>query len=202
MVKLKTTMLHQCSRKTLHHTTSSAPNICCLNGLRLLFCSCVAIVLPPPRTPVCQGSPQQINLLHPTLSSTSVSLTPTTLMSSLTTSINVLFGLPLRLLPGSILLPIYSLSVLWTCPNHLSLASLTLSPRPLACNVPLMYSFLIVSILVTPNENLSILISATSSSASCNFLSGTVSRPNNMADLTTVLYTFPFILAETLLSQY
>nr|XP_057942759.1 uncharacterized protein LOC131138124 isoform X2 [Doryrhamphus excisus] len=80
----------------------------------------------------------------------------------------------------SILLPIYSLSLLWTCPNHLSLASLTLSPRPLTCNLPLMYSFLILSIPVTPNVNLSILISAISSSASCLFLSGTVSRPNNM----------------------
>nr|XP_057943070.1 uncharacterized protein LOC131138282 isoform X2 [Doryrhamphus excisus] len=68
MVKLKTTMLHQCSRKTLHHTTSSAPNICCLNGLRLLFCSCVAIVLPPPRTPVCQcGARTQAVAVEPAL---------------------------------------------------------------------------------------------------------------------------------------
>ncbi|KAF7644357.1 hypothetical protein LDENG_00223490, partial [Lucifuga dentata] len=54
-------------------------------------------------------------------------------MSSFTTSINLLFGLPLGLLPGSsnlsILLPICSLSLLCTCPNHLSLASLTLSPK-------------------------------------------------------------------------
>ncbi|XP_068178365.1 uncharacterized protein [Antennarius striatus] len=62
----------------------------------------------------------------------------------------------------SIPLPTFSLSVLWTCPNHLSLASLTLFPKPLTCAVPLMYSFLILSILVTPKENLSIFISATS----------------------------------------
>ncbi|XP_068182162.1 mitogen-activated protein kinase kinase kinase kinase 4 isoform X5 [Antennarius striatus] len=122
-----------------------------------------------------QGSPQQINSIHLTLSSASSSLTPATSMSSFITSINLLFGLPLGLLPGSsklsILLPIYSLSLLWTCPNHLSLASLTLSPKPLTFAVPLMYSFLILSILVTPRENLSIFICATSSSVSCLFLS-------------------------------
>ncbi|KAF7648307.1 hypothetical protein LDENG_00159280, partial [Lucifuga dentata] len=147
-----------------------------------------------------QGSPHLI-CLHLTLSSASSSLTPTNFMSSFTTSINLLFGLPLGLLPGSsnlsILLPICSLSLLCTCPNHLSLASLTLSPKHLTCAVPLMYSFLILSILVTPKENLSILVSATSSSASCLFLSATVSKPYNIAGLTTVLYTFPFILAET-----
>ncbi|KAK2863476.1 hypothetical protein Q5P01_003009 [Channa striata] len=51
-------------------------------------------------------------------------------MSSVRTSIYLLLGRPLALLPGSsisnILLPIYSLSLLCTCPNHLSLASLTL----------------------------------------------------------------------------
>ncbi|KAF7650345.1 hypothetical protein LDENG_00127500, partial [Lucifuga dentata] len=152
-----------------------------------------------------QGSPQRIICLHLTLSSASSSLTPTNFMSSFTTSINLLFGLPLGLLPGSsnlsILLPICSLSLLCTCPNHLSLASLTLSPKHLTCAVPLMYSFLILSIFVTPKENLSILVSTTSSSASCLFLSATVSKPYNIAGLTTVLYTFPFILAETLLSH-
>ncbi|KAM9489066.1 terminal nucleotidyltransferase 4A-like isoform 2-T2 [Clarias gariepinus] len=63
-----------------------------------------------------QGSPQRIICLHLTLSSASSSLTPTNFMSSLTASINLLFGLPLDLLPGSsnlsILLPIYSQSLL------------------------------------------------------------------------------------------
>ncbi|KAI5614029.1 testosterone 17-beta-dehydrogenase 3 isoform X1 [Silurus asotus] len=57
-----------------------------------------------------KGSPQQIIRFHTTLSSTSVSFTPTTCMSFLTTSIYLLLGLPLFLLPGgsilSILLPI------------------------------------------------------------------------------------------------
>ncbi|KAK3574486.1 hypothetical protein QTP86_008088 [Hemibagrus guttatus] len=50
-----------------------------------------------------------------------------------------------------------------------------------------MYSFLILSNLVTPKENLNIFSSATSSSDSCLFLSDTVSKPYSMAALTTVL---------------
>jgi len=86
-----------------------------------------------------QGSPQ---CLHLSLSSVSSSLTPTNFISSFTTPINLLFGLPQGLLPGgsnlSILLPIYSLSIVCTCPNHLSLASLTVSTKHLTCTVPLM----------------------------------------------------------------
>ncbi|KAM8867112.1 uncharacterized protein ACB058_005233 [Synchiropus picturatus] len=107
-----------------------------------------------------QGWPQQIILLHLTLSSASSSLKPPNLMSSFTTSINLLFGLPLHLLPGSSNLNIF-----------------------------------------LPIKNLSIFISATSSSDSCLFLSATVSKPYNIAGLTTLLYTFPFILADTLLSH-
>ncbi|KAK3520149.1 hypothetical protein QTP70_016305 [Hemibagrus guttatus] len=44
-----------------------------------------------------------------------------------------------------------------------------------------MYSFLILSNLVTPKENLNIFSSATSSSDSCLFLSDTVSKPYSMA---------------------
>ncbi|KAK3553579.1 hypothetical protein QTP70_005753 [Hemibagrus guttatus] len=45
-------------------------------------------------------------------------------------------------------------------------------------------------------KNLNIFSSATSSSDSCLFLSDTVSKPYSMAGLTTVLYTFPLILAD------
>ncbi|KAK3552400.1 hypothetical protein QTP86_011630 [Hemibagrus guttatus] len=45
-------------------------------------------------------------------------------------------------------------------------------------------------------KNLNIFSSATSSSDSCPFLSDTVSKPYSMAGLTTVLYTFPLILAD------
>ena len=46
---------------------------------------------------------------------------------------------------------------------------------------PLMYSFLILSILVTPNENHNIFNSATSISACCPFVSATVVNPYNIA---------------------
>lgn len=45
-----------------------------------------------------------------------------------------------------------------TRPTHLSLASLALSPKPLTCAVPLMDSFLSLSILIIPKENLNIFI--------------------------------------------
>ncbi|KAK3518033.1 hypothetical protein QTP70_033025, partial [Hemibagrus guttatus] len=50
--------------------------------------------------------------------------------------------------------------------------------------------------LESSRENLNIFSSATSSSDSCLFLSDTVSKPYSMAGLTTVLYTFPLILAD------
>ena len=116
-----------------------------------------------------------------------------------------LFGLPRFLFPGnsilSILLPIYPSSFLRRCPYHLSLASRVFFPNIPTCAVSLMYSFLILSILVTPNENRNIFNSATSISASCLFVSATVSNPYNIAGLTATLYTFPFSLAGTLLSQ-
>ena len=64
-----------------------------------------------------------------------------------------------------------------------------------------MYSFLILSFLVTPIENLNILISATSISSTCFFVTTTVLSPYIIVGLTTVLYTFPFILVGNLLSQ-
>ena len=52
--------------------------------------------------------------------------------SSLTESLNLLFGLPNRrtwqlLYIFSILIPMYPVSLLFTCPNHLNLTSLALS---------------------------------------------------------------------------
>ena len=53
--------------------------------------------------------------------------------------------------------------------------------------VPLMCSFRILSLLVTPHIHLSILISFTSSRASCPLVVAQVSAPYNRAGLTTVL---------------
>lgn len=56
-----------------------------------------------------------------------------------------------------------------TCPNHFNLAFLNLSPNHSTLAVLLRCLFLILSILVTPNENLNILTSATSSLSSFHF---------------------------------
>ena len=88
-----------------------------------------------------------------------------------------------------------------TCPNHFSLPSLIFIPNRSTLTVPLMYSFLIMSFLVTPIENLKIFISGTSISFTCFFVIATVSSPHTIAGLTTELYTFPFTLAGNLLSQ-
>ena len=150
-------------------------------------------------------SHQRIFFLQFLLSNVSSSVTSTSAMSSFTTSIHLLFGLPRFLFPGnsiiSILLQIYPSSFLRRYPYHISLASRVYSPNFPTCAVPLMYSFLILSILVTPNENRNIFNSATSISACCLFVSATVSNPYNIAGLTATLYTFPFTLAGTLLSQ-
>ncbi|KAF7705066.1 hypothetical protein HF521_020352, partial [Silurus meridionalis] len=126
-----------------------------------------------------------------TPSSTSASFKPITCMSSLNTSINLLLGLPLYLLPSgsilSILLQIYPMSLLCTFPNHFNRASLALSPKRPTCAVSLINLFLILSIIVTTNEYLKIFSSATSSSTSCLLVDATVSKPYNFAGLTTVL---------------
>ena len=80
------------------------------------------------------------------------------------------------LFPGcsilSMLLPIHPSSFLRTCPYHLSLASRVFSPNRPTCAVPLMYSFLILSILVTPNENRNIFHCVTSMSILPSDISG------------------------------
>lgn len=61
----------------------------------------------------------------------SPSVTPTNLTSSVTTSSNILLVLSERLLLSK-----YLLSLLLTCPNHASLASLASSPTHLTCHWP------------------------------------------------------------------
>ena len=75
---------------------------------------------------------------------------------------------------SSFFLDTYSLSVLMTCPYHLSLPSLIFIPNRSFLTVLLMYSFLILSFLVTPIVNLNIFISATFISFACFFVTATV----------------------------
>ena len=143
--------------------------------------------------------------LHSILFSMSFSLAPTSLIFSFTTFRNFTFGLPLFLFPGDsisiTLLPTYSWSLLMTCPYHLSLLSLIFILNCSTLTVPLMYSFLILSFLVTPIANLNIFISATSISSTCFFVTATVSSPYTIAGLNTELYSFSFTLAGSLLLQ-
>ena len=155
--------------------------------------------------PFSQGWPQRIIILHIFLSSTSVSFASTSPISYFTTSKNLLFGLSLLLIPGNfisiIFLPTYSWSLLMTCLYHLSLPSFIFIPNRSTLTVLLICSFLILSFLVTPIANLNIFISATSISSTCFFVTATVSGPYTIAGLITELYTFPFTLADNLLSQ-
>ena len=143
--------------------------------------------------------------LHSAVFPTSVSFAPTSFISSFNTSRNLVFGLPLFFFPGNsisiTLLPKYSWSLLMTCPYHLNLPFLIFIPNSSTLNLPLMYLFLILSFFVTPIANLNILISATSISSVCCFVTATVSSPYNSAGLTTELYTYSFTLAGNLLLQ-
>lgn len=75
--------------------------------------------------------------------------------------------------------------LLWTCPNHLSLASLAFPPN-------LLFSFPILAVGVPPKDNLHIF-----SSASCLLLSPTVSKANGMAAVPTIFSTFPHLSSPT-----
>ena len=103
------------------------------------------------------SSTQRIVHRHSFICSDVCSVTLATAMSSLVASIRLLVFLPRFLFPGSsifsILLPICPSSFLRTWPNHLSLASLVFYPNCPTWAVPLMYSFLNLSILVTPRKS-------------------------------------------------
>ena len=76
-------------------------------------------------------------------------LAPTSLILSFTKFKNLLLGLSLYLLFGNsifiIFLPTYCLSLLMTCPYHLSLSSFIFILNRSILTVRLMYSFLILS---------------------------------------------------------
>ena len=141
--------------------------------------------------------------LQSVLFSKSFSLAPTFSISSFTTSKNLLLGLSVFLFPSNsifITLPMYSWSLLMTCPYYLNVPSLIFIPNCFTLIVFLMYSFLILSFLVTLIANLNIFICATAISSNF-FVTATISSPYTIAGLTTKLYTFPFTLAGNLLSQ-
>lgn len=114
---------------------------------------------------------------HLSLFSGTSSLTSSVFMFSFTTSLNILWS--------------SSRSPACQVQPHFQ-------PRHLTFYVLQLYSFLILSNLVT-KEKLKDLICTTSCFASCLFISATVSEPDSIAALTNVF--FPFIRADTLPSH-
>ena len=120
-------------------------------------------------------------------------------------SCHLLFGLLLLLLLPTtrflILLPTYDSSLLIMWPNHLNLVSRNFCPSSTTPVLLLTSSFLILSFLVFPVENLNIFISATSILFSCVLVTPTVSIPYSNAGLTITLYNLPFNFYVTFLSH-
>ncbi|MFS8031458.1 hypothetical protein Hanom_Chr17g01546161 [Helianthus anomalus] len=111
--------------------------------------------------------------------------------SCLIRSSQVIFGLPLLLLPSTVSVSTILIGsvicLLLTCPNHLNLPSLILSEIQATPNLTLKTSFLILSNLVCPHIHLSILISATSSFRAWIFLMAQQSVPYNIEGLIATL---------------
>ena len=130
-----------------------------------------------------------ILFLHAALFVVLSSFSPTSVMSLLHASFHLRFGRPLLLFPGistsNILLTMCSSFILLTWPYHFSRFSVIFLDACTTPVVPLMCSFRILSLLVTPHIHLSILISFTSSRASCPLVVAQVSAPYNRAGLTT-----------------
>ena len=129
--------------------------------------------------------------LHAALFVVLSSFSPTSVMSLLHASFHRRCGRPLLLFPGmstsSILLAMCSSFILLTWPYHFSHFSVISLEACTTLVVPLMCSFRILSLLVTPHIHLSSLISFTSSRASCPFVVAQVSVTYNTAGQTTVL---------------
>ena len=135
----------------------------------------------PGRSANTPSSSADTILLQPVLSWTSSFVVPMALMSRLTESIHLCFGLPLFLLPGGtisrVFLPTYSWFRLFTWPNHLSLAFLHISVMFSTFSFSLMSSFPTWSLSVWPHAYLHIFISVTFSFFTWELVAGTVSIP-------------------------
>lgn len=133
-----------------------------------------------------------------------MTLTDFRLFSSFTTSKNLLWHTSFLLPVSSIFkhpLIMYPLSLLWEYPNHLNLQSLTFFPNRSIWAVPLLYTFLILSILVTPTWNLD---STASRLASYLFFFFGPPSPNHtkwQLSLTSCKYILPQITPDPRLPQ-
>ena len=123
-------------------------------------------------------------------------------MSLSTTFSYVIFGLPLPLLPSTVISILFFtqsfLSFLNICPIHLSLLHLITSLIFLMPILSLSSAF-VFSLSDTPHIHLTILISALSSFVSCSAFTAHVSLPYIIELPTHAPYTFPFNLNATFL---
>ena len=153
----------------------------------------------------------QFSSSHSVLSWTSSFVVPMALMSRLTQSIHLCFGLFAFFSHvgtiSRVFLPTYSWSRLLTCPNHPNLAFLLLSvmfSTLTSLSLSLMSSFLTWYLSVWPHDHLHIFISVISSffTFTRELVIGTVSIPysNSIAGRTINLWIFPFTCGGTLLS--
>ena len=118
-------------------------------------------------------------LLQAILSWTSSFVVPMAMMSRLTQSIHLCFGLPRLLLTDStisrVCLPTYSWSRLLTCPNHLNLAFLLLTVMFSTVSLSQIPPFRTWSLSMWPHAHQYIFISVTSSLFPWELVTGTVS---------------------------
>ena len=132
-----------------------------------------------------------ILFLHAALFVVLSSFRPTFVMSLLHASFHRRFGCHLLPFPGistsNIILTKCSSFILLAWPYHFNRFSVIFLDACTTLVVPLMCSFRIISLLVTPYIHLSILISFTSSRAACPLVVSQVSAPYTRAGLTTVL---------------
>ena len=128
----------------------------------------------------------------------SLELPPLTILLSdkslLMLSNHLRFGIPLLLFPGTSIIITLRILLLFSihAPHHFNLLSCTLLDISPTFVVHLVFSFLILSSLVTPLTHRNILISVTSNFFSCAFLTAHVSALYITAGLTTFMYTSPW----------
>ena len=121
-------------------------------------------------------------------------------MSLSTTFSHVIFGLPLPLLPLTIIsILFFTPSFLNTCPIHLSLLHLITSLIFSMSILSLSSAFVFFSLSDTLHIHLTSLISALSSFASCSTFTAHVSLPYIIELQTHAPYTFPFNFNVTFL---
>ena len=131
--------------------------------------------------PSSEGSATRVLRLHLALFSTSIRSTHKSSMLYFTTSIHLFLCLPLLRCPhtsaSKILLTQSSSSRRCTCPNHLNLASRTLSMMHATPRMRRILSFLFLSLNVRPRIHLSILFLVLSKRSSSRLFNVHVSEP-------------------------